>query len=123
MVILICWLRSAWLDPLPDGSLPDLTLRTALYQILDGPVQRFIDDFQLEKSRGTKGKHHHNGLGMQVMFLWKHPKEIESNKKLLAKLIERWMRPLLALTTDYRKLADFEEKQKREIAQRKAILK
>jgi len=55
-----------------------------------------------------------SGLGKAVMFLWKSPKETPENKKMAHVLIQEWSRDIFSLTTDYRNLADLEEKKDRQ---------
>ena len=43
---------------------------------------------------------------MAVMALFKHPSEIQKNKKIAQELIERWSRPLFQLTDSYRDLRE-----------------
>ena len=99
-----------WLLPNPDGSLPNIRLRTIMYKMLD---QLPVTETDLETS---------GGLGRTVMQLWQHDDETADNKKLLGLMIEKWMRPLLGLKTQYKHLADFEEEQSLAIQRRSAQL-
>ena len=96
-----------WLRPDP---LPNIRLRTTLYKILDALP---VTETDLETS---------GGLGRTVMQLWQHPDETGDNRKLLGLLIEKWMRPLLGLKTQYKHLADFEEEAATAIQRRSAQL-
>jgi hypothetical protein len=101
-----------WLSPHEDGSLPNIRFRTMLYKAIDA-LQISTDD--LERSEG---------LGKLMMDYWRHPDETPENKKLLASMLEKWMRPMLKLTTNYRELAKIESSGERAlmIARRKADL-
>ena len=54
------------------------------------------------------------------MQLWQHADETGDNRKLLGLLIEKWMRPLLGVKTQYKHLADYEEEQSLAIQRRAA---
>ena len=99
-----------WLNPEHDGSLPNVKLRTVIYQLLS---QLNITEANLENS---------HGLGKTVMRLWKDPEETLSNKRMLETLIQKWMRPMLGLSTDYNKLSELDEERGREILTRKILL-
>ncbi|XP_017428632.1 protein IWS1 homolog 1 [Vigna angularis] len=74
-----------WLEPLPDGSLPNLTIRTKVLKILN--------DMDLEHH--DKREHLKNsGIGNAVMFLSQSDEEINSNRKLANELIYKWCRSL-----------------------------
>ncbi|XP_057831061.2 protein IWS1 homolog 1 isoform X1 [Cryptomeria japonica] len=91
-----------WLEPLPDGSLPNRNIRTAILKILtDLPVK--IEQFDrrelLKKS----------GIGKSIMFLSKSNEEIPSNKKLAKDLVDKWIRPIFQKSTRYEDMRDFGE--------------
>ena len=81
-----------WLEPLPDGSLPHITIRTAMLEIL---LSMPIDKQMLKDS----------GVGRMVMLLFKHPKETDSNKRMAKKAIDAWSRPIFGLHSSYREVA------------------
>ncbi|XP_052478468.1 protein IWS1 homolog 1-like [Gossypium raimondii] len=58
-------LLKSWLDPLPDGSLPNATLRSSILNIL---TQVMPVDISLEDGREQLKK---SGLGKVIMFLSK----------------------------------------------------
>ncbi|PRP86154.1 hypothetical protein PROFUN_03141 [Planoprotostelium fungivorum] len=69
-----------WLAPLPDKSLPNMKVRETIYNIL---LQFPTAD--TEELRAS-------GIGKEVMSLWRHPQETQSNKKKANTLIQRWSR-------------------------------
>ncbi|KAJ0431754.1 putative transcription regulator IWS1 family [Helianthus annuus] len=74
-----------WLEPLPDGSLPNRNIRTAVLEILtEFPIDLYQDDRreQLKKS----------GIGKAVMFMSKSDEETASNRKLAKDLVDKWFR-------------------------------
>lgn len=84
-----------WIQPLEDGSLPNLGVRTKMLQMVANlPVMKE----HLKRS----------GFGKVVMLLWKHPSETRENKDLCRDLIERWSRAVFDKTLDYSKLAELE---------------
>eukprot|EP00474_Spongospora_subterranea_P009428 CRZ09886.1 hypothetical protein [Spongospora subterranea] len=100
-----------WLQPFPDGSLPNLTLRSRIYLLLDALP---IDNDYLAESEG---------LGKVVMSLWKSPNETPKHRHLLRSLIEKWSRPMFHADTDYRHIHDHAEKRSHQIRSRLARLK
>ncbi|XLT94180.1 hypothetical protein HN873_015842 [Arachis hypogaea] len=73
-----------WLEPLPDGSLPNINIRTAILNILnDFPIdlEQYDRREQLKKS----------GLGKVIMFLSKSDEEINVNRKLAKELVDKWV--------------------------------
>jgi len=76
-----------WVQPLPNGSLGNLTVRT---QILECLQEMPILPHHLKTS----------GFGKCVMLLLRHPKETEGNKVLLKKLKEKWSRIIFKKPTD-----------------------
>ncbi|XWS65463.1 hypothetical protein CRYUN_Cryun05aG0114900 [Craigia yunnanensis] len=65
-----------WLEPLPDGSLPNATVRASILNIL---IEDFPVDIDQEDRRELLKK---SGLGKVIMFLSKSEEEITANKKL-----------------------------------------
>ncbi|KAG0611155.1 hypothetical protein M758_7G120000 [Ceratodon purpureus] len=107
-----------WLEPLPDGSLPNMNIRTTLLKLLtDLPidVELFERREQLKKS----------GLGKVVMFLSRLPEETPANKKLARDLVDKWSRPLFQKSTRYEDLRTYDEErpQPRRMATKKAPVK
>ena len=63
----------AWIEPMPDGSLPNITVRSAVLKLL---AQLPIDI----SYEGRKEQLKKSGLGKVVMFLFKLPDETASNR-------------------------------------------
>jgi transcription factor SPN1 len=83
-----------WLQPEADGSLPNVSLRTVLYRILE---TLNVNETFLANS---------HGLGRRLMRYWKSDEETPQNKRVLSALMEKWMRPMLGLSTDFRKMQE-----------------
>eukprot|EP01126_Amoeba_proteus_P047555 TRINITY_DN5431_c0_g1_i7.p1 TRINITY_DN5431_c0_g1~~TRINITY_DN5431_c0_g1_i7.p1 ORF type:complete len:429 (+),score=115.65 TRINITY_DN5431_c0_g1_i7:83-1369(+) len=81
-----------WLEPLPGGALPALSIREALLKNLD---RVSVDETVLTQSR----------IGIVVMRLSKHKKELESNRRLCKKLISKWSRPIFQISSNYSELS------------------
>ncbi|KAL9263007.1 IWS1 homolog 1-like protein [Drosera capensis] len=91
-----------WLEPLPDGSLPNINIREAILKILtDFPIDLEQHDRreQLKKSR----------LGRVVMFLSRSEEEITSNRKLAKELVDKWSRPIFNKSTRFEDMRNADE--------------
>ena len=87
-----------WLDPLPDGSLPNLTIRTALLRILSAlPVDLVYP--HLRESR----------IGMSIFATWKRESEPTANRRMAQTLIEQWSRPIFGLSADYKDRMEYSD--------------
>lgn len=54
----------AWIDPMPDGTLPNSTIRSAILKLLDElPIDCALEDRKAQLKR--------SGLGRTIMFLAK----------------------------------------------------
>lgn len=89
----------AWLDPMPDRSLPNLRVRQVLLAALDAfPVDEGWTDLLRSST----------GLGKVIHYLSRHD-DFEANKRLARKLMDKWSRPIFDMSTDYSHLnADYE---------------
>ncbi|VFQ97918.1 unnamed protein product [Cuscuta campestris] len=77
-------LLRTWLEPLPDGSLPNINIRAAILKILtDYP----IDLEQYDRREQLK----QSGLGKVIMFLSKSDEETTANRKLAKDLVDKWL--------------------------------
>ncbi|KAL2634657.1 hypothetical protein R1flu_006136 [Riccia fluitans] len=91
-----------WLEPLPDGSLPNMNIRSALLKLLtDLPI-----DVELTERREQLKK---SGLGKVVMFLSKLSEETPGNKKLARDLVDKWSRPIFQKSTRYEDLKQYDD--------------
>ncbi|XP_077215002.1 protein IWS1 homolog 1-like [Tasmannia lanceolata] len=91
-----------WLEPLPDGSLPNINIRSAILKILtEFPID--LDQFdrreQLKKS----------GLGKVIMFLSKSDEETTSNRRLAKDLVDKWSRPIFNKSTRFEDMRGFDD--------------
>eukprot|EP00871_Galdieria_phlegrea_P001400 jgi/Galph1/2260/GphlegSOOS_G938.1 len=80
-----------WLDPLPDGSLPNASLRSRLLKILD---EFPVDNSWMELLRSSE-------IGRAVKYISVNDK-YESTRRMAKELVEKWIRPVFNAKTDYR---------------------
>ncbi|GJQ14258.1 hypothetical protein GpartN1_g6049.t1 [Galdieria partita] len=80
-----------WLDPLPDGSLPNASLRSRLLKILD---EFPVDNSWMELLRSSD-------IGRAVKYISLNDR-MESTRRLAKDLVEKWIRPVFNAKTDYR---------------------
>ncbi|WOL09307.1 hypothetical protein Cni_G18060 [Canna indica] len=91
-----------WLEPLPDGSLPNMNIRTAILQILS--------DFPIDlEQHNRKEQLKRSGLGKVIMFLSKSDEETTSNRKLAKELVDKWSRPIFNKSIRFEDMRSFEE--------------
>lgn len=76
-----------WLYPLPDGSLPNIRLRTSLLRILDTLPIDTHHEHRKEQLKRSK-------LGEMVMFYYKLSDETVPNRKMAKALVEKWSKPI-----------------------------
>ncbi|KAJ9555184.1 hypothetical protein OSB04_009798 [Centaurea solstitialis] len=91
-----------WLEPLPDGSLPNINIRAAILKILtEFPIdlEQYDRREQLKKS----------GLGKVIMFLSKSDEETTNNRKLAKDLVDKWSRPIFNKSTRFEDMRNFED--------------
>ncbi|XP_074589674.1 protein IWS1 homolog 1-like [Curcuma longa] len=91
-----------WLEPLPDGSLPTMNIRSAILKLLsDFPIdlEQFDRREQLKKS----------GLGKVIMFLSKSDEETTANRKLAKELVDKWSRPIFNKSTRFEDMRRFDD--------------
>ncbi|KAL6985688.1 Transcription factor iws1 [Sarracenia purpurea var. burkii] len=91
-----------WLEPLPDGSLPNTNIRAAILKILtDFPIdlEQYDRREQLKKS----------GLGKVIMFLSKSDEETTANRKLAKDLVDKWSRPIFNKSTRFEDMRTFDD--------------
>ncbi|KAG8053458.1 hypothetical protein GUJ93_ZPchr0001g29517 [Zizania palustris] len=91
-----------WLEPLPDGSMPNMNIRTAVLKLLsDFPIdlEQYDRKEQLKKS----------GLGKVIMFLSKSDEETTSNRKLAKELVDKWSRPIFNKSTRFEDMRRYDD--------------
>ncbi|XP_058099286.1 protein IWS1 homolog 1 [Magnolia sinica] len=91
-----------WLEPLPDGSLPNMNIRTAILKILtDFPIdlEQYDRREQLKKS----------GLGKVIMFLSRTDEETTSNRRLAKDLVDKWSRPIFNKSTRFEDMRTYDD--------------
>ncbi|CAL9765171.1 unnamed protein product [Musa acuminata subsp. burmannicoides] len=91
-----------WLEPLPDGSFPNMNVRTAILKVLsDFP----IDLEQCDRREQLK----RSGIGKVIMFLSKSDEETTSNRKLAKELVDRWSRSIFNKSTRFEDIRTSDE--------------
>uniref|UniRef100_A0A6B2G5B2 Protein IWS1 homolog (Trinotate prediction) n=1 Tax=Myxobolus squamalis TaxID=59785 RepID=A0A6B2G5B2_MYXSQ len=78
-----------WLNILPDGSLPNIKIRSALISILQSwpvPSPSILKSSQ---------------LGRCLMILSKHSKETPQNRLITSQIIFHWVRPIYGVSTSF----------------------
>lgn len=84
----------SWLNPLPDGSLPNIQVRTTLLDILhDFPT----DEDWVERLEGSQG------LGKVINYLSKSD-DHAPNKRLAEKIMMKWARPVYQMNSNFQEL-------------------
>jgi transcription factor SPN1 len=72
-----------WLEPLPDGSLPNIQVRNTVLQILVAFPINLEEDMVMQKLKAS-------GLMKIVMFLANLSVETNTNQKLAKELVDKW---------------------------------
>ncbi|WCJ20675.1 Transcription elongation factor (TFIIS) family protein [Euphorbia peplus] len=91
-----------WLEPLPDGSLPNINIRAAILKILsDYPIDLEQTDRREQLKR--------SGLGKVIMFLSKSDEETTSNRKLAKDLVDKWSRPIFNKSTRFEDMRNIDD--------------
>lgn len=91
-----------WLTPLPDRSLPNISIRSALLSIL---IDYNVCDTDRLKA---------SGIGRAVMGLTRHPKESKENREKARQLITAWSRPIFNKDIDHHSISK-EERESRDL--------
>ncbi|KAJ1800457.1 Transcription factor iws1 [Coemansia sp. RSA 2399] len=77
-----------WLEPLDDGSLPNLDVQNAMLECLKKlPIHR---DHLRE-----------SGIGKIILFMSRCPRISEHNRRICAQFVQQWSRMVLRLSSDY----------------------
>jgi len=91
-----------WLALLPDHTLPNVTVRTAVIDVISLlPIETDMVD--------RKEQLKNSGLGQIIMFLSQLPEETQANRTKCKKLVEKWSRPVYELTSHYGDLRRVED--------------
>ncbi|KAF3775724.1 IWS1-like protein [Nymphaea thermarum] len=91
-----------WLEPLPNGCLPNINVRTALLNIL---IDLPIDVEQHDRKEQLK----RSGLGKVIMFLSRSEEETTSNKRLARELVDKWSRSIFQKSTRLEDLKAYDD--------------
>ncbi|MCL7051572.1 hypothetical protein MKW94_018364 [Papaver nudicaule] len=83
-----------WLEPLPDGSLPNINVRTGVLKVLT-QLHVDLEDYGRREQLKT------SGLGRVIMFLSRSDEETTSNRKLAKDLVDKWSRPIFNKSTRF----------------------
>ncbi|KAJ2847900.1 Transcription factor iws1, partial [Coemansia erecta] len=77
-----------WLEPLDDGSLPNLDVQNAMLECLKKlPIRR---DHLRE-----------SGIGKIILFMSRCPRISERNRRICEQFVQQWSRMVLRLSSDY----------------------
>ncbi|EOA18622.1 hypothetical protein CARUB_v10007196mg [Capsella rubella] len=98
----LCLFRN-WLEPLPDGSLPNTNIRTAILEILNDLRIDLEQDCRREQMIKS-------GLGKVIMFLSKSDEETTPNRRLAKDIIDKWGRIIYNNSSRYDKMLSREER-------------
>lgn len=99
-----------WLSPNPDGTLPQVEIRTALYKTLSGLV---MDEMDLKQS---------NGLPIVLGDNLKNRHETPANRRIIKAMMTRWIRDITERSDKYGGVPNFSQQQQRRIMRRKKLL-
>lgn len=77
-----------WLEPMPDGSMPNSKVRSGVLQML---VSLKVNTHDEEHRDWLKS----SGVGKLVMLLTRLPEETNENRRVAKGLVESWSRPIL----------------------------
>jgi hypothetical protein len=90
---ILCSLRD-WIEPRDANTLPALSVRTAVYELL---MQLPCLPDHLKRTNGDKPP-----IGVVIVQLRKHKMETPENKRLLKELMDKWSRPIFSKSADVR---------------------
>ena len=84
----------AWMDPMQDGTLPNVQIRTSILKIL---ATFRVDSDWVEKLRNSQG------LG-RVLHYYAKNEEHPPNKRLAEKIMMKWARPVYNATSSFHEM-------------------
>jgi transcription factor SPN1 len=83
-----------WLEPLPDGSLPNEQVRSMVLQILVICSINLKNDAVIQKLKASR-------LGKAIRFLGNFPVETNTNQKLTGELVNKWSRKIFGISDNF----------------------
>jgi transcription factor SPN1 len=86
-----------WLEPLPDGSLPNGQVQNTVLQFLVALPINLEEEVVMQKLKVS-------GLGNAIMFLANLPMETNANQKLPKELVEKWSRGIFGISDKFEDL-------------------
>ncbi|KAL5973344.1 hypothetical protein ACLOJK_029994 [Asimina triloba] len=89
-----------WLEPLPDGSLPNMNVRTAILKIL-------TDERTTEKEWPREGVAYL--MEHVIMFLSRTDEETTANRKIAKDLVDKWSRPIFNKSTRFEDMRSYDD--------------
>ncbi|KAK1375020.1 IIS transcription factor [Heracleum sosnowskyi] len=92
----------SWLEPLPDGSLPNINIRAAILKILTD----FAIDLEQDERKEQLKK---SGLGKVIMFLSRSEEETTSNRRIAKELVDNWSRSIFNKSTRFADMRNFDD--------------
>ncbi|KAL2938933.1 Protein IWS1-like protein 1 [Bienertia sinuspersici] len=120
-----------WLEPLPDGSLPNINIREAILRILtDFPIDLDQYDRKEQLKKSGLGKVQNSNFAFApdvleswsitkriifaisvqvIMFLSRSDEETTSNRKLAKDLVDKWSRPIFNKSTRFEDMRNVED--------------
>lgn len=94
---ILCSLRD-WIEPRDNKTLPALSVRTAVYELL---LQLPCQPEHLKRI----GQADKPPIGVIIVALRKHKMETAANKRILKELMDKWSRPIFSKNADIRSIA------------------
>jgi transcription factor SPN1 len=86
-----------WLEPLPDGSLPNVQVRNTVLEILVALPINLEEEVVMQELKAS-------GLGNAIMFFANLPMETNTNRKLAKELVEKWSRGFFGISDNFEDL-------------------
>lgn len=86
----------AWLDRLPDGTLPNVQVRSTLLKIL---LEMPMDDDWVDRLESSEG------LGKVIHYLSRN-EDYEPNRRIAEKIMMKWARPVYKMSSNFHNLLD-----------------
>lgn len=90
---ILCFLRD-WIEPRDATTLPALSVRTAIYEIL---LRLNCSPEHLKRVLNEKPP-----IGVTIVSLRRHKMETAANKRILKEVMEKWSRPIFGKQSDER---------------------